>query len=115
MNAINDFLEILKSKDLEKFKTLIQLRSIVLEIYPNVLETFKYGGIMFSLEGDFGGLFVSKKHVSFEFTHGYQLSSTLKLEGSGKFRRHLKITELNKEFEQELKLLLKQVETIDRD
>ena len=51
-----------------------------------------YGGIIFSLADDFGGIFVYKNHVSFEFSYGYKLDDPSKLlEGNGKYRRHLKI------------------------
>jgi len=41
---------------------------------------------------DFGGIFPSKKHVSFEFTNGIELvDKNIMLEGKGKYRRHLKI------------------------
>ena len=51
---------------------------------------------MFSLENDFGGDFVSKKHVSLEFGQGYQMTNpTKRLEGTGKFRRHLKFRQLS--------------------
>ncbi len=51
-----------------------------------------YGGIMFSIEDDFGGIFVRKNHVSFEFSSGSQMDDPNNiLEGTGQFRRHLKI------------------------
>lgn len=51
------------------------------------------GGILFSLDSeDFSGLFVRQKHISFEFSKGFLMKYFNKfLEGSGKFRRHLKI------------------------
>jgi len=112
---INRFLEELKEKDFDKYKVLVWLRDLVLELYPNVTETFKYGGIMFSLNDNFGGLFVSKKHVSFEFSYGHKLSSELKLEGSGKYRRHLKLKTLDKSLNDSLRDLLKQIENFDKD
>jgi hypothetical protein len=55
-------------------------------------ESMMYGGIMFSLDEDFGGIFVRKNHISFEFGNGYTMKDPDKLlEGTGKFRRHLKI------------------------
>ena len=51
-----------------------------------------YGGIMFSQLKDFGGVFVYKNHISFEFSDGYRFDDATKLlQGSGKYRRHLKI------------------------
>jgi len=113
-NNIDKFLEELKLKDFEKYELLTRLRNIVLKVYPNVTEIIKYGGIIFSLEDSFGGLFASKNHVSFEFTYGYKLTSNLKLEGSGKFRRHLKVKAFSNDLEENLLLLLKQIGSIDK-
>ena len=76
----------------KKFLILQTLREIVYSNFPETSEKMMYGGIMFSLEDDFGGLFVRKNHVSFEFGSGIYMNDPYKiLEGSGKFRRHLKI------------------------
>lgn len=56
-----------------------------------------YGGLVFELKDavhktQIGGVFISKKHVSFEFTKGYLMDDpNLLLEGGGKYRRHLKL------------------------
>ena len=112
-NNIDQFLEELSLKDFDKYELLTRIRNIVLKMYPNVTETIKYGGIIFSLEDSFGGLFASKNHVSFEFTYGYKLTSNLKLEGSGKYRRHLKIKAFSDDLEENLILLLEQIGSID--
>jgi hypothetical protein len=55
-----------------------------------------YGGIMFAVNEDVGGIFTSKKHVSFEFSKGVNFKDPKKiLEGTGKFRRHLKLITLD--------------------
>ena len=113
-NNIHQFLEELSLKDFEKYELLTRIRNIVLKMYPNVTETIKYGGIMFSIEDNFGGLFASKNHVSFEFTYGYKLTSSLKLEGSGKYRRHLKIKSFSDDLEENLVMLLEQIGSIDK-
>lgn len=110
---IAKFLEQLELKDYDKFNVLCTLRAIVFEAFPNVNETFKYGGIMFSSNDEFGGLFVYKNHISFEFSYGYKLTTSLTLEGGGKYRRHLKFKNLPDTDKRELKALLKQVKTID--
>ncbi len=47
---------------------------------------------MFFLSGDFGGVFVRKQHVFFEFIAGNELRDPEKFpEGTGKYRRHLKL------------------------
>lgn len=89
---VQKWLEELKQFDVEKYKTVELARKIVFKQYPKVSERIIYGGIMFTLEKDFGGLFVSKNHVSFEFTDGYMFNDPKNyLEGTGKFRRHLKL------------------------
>ena len=89
---VNTFLEETNILNGEQFNILQKLRGIVFKIYPKTKERMMYGGIMFSLEDDFGGIFVRKNHVSFEFGTGFKMKDSNKLlEGTGKFRRHLKI------------------------
>ena len=89
---VQKFLEDILMFDSEKFEILQKLREIVFSNYPKTNERIMYGGIMFSLEDDFGGLFVRKNHVSFEFVSGACMKDPDKiLEGTGRFRRHLKI------------------------
>ena len=92
---VQKFLGDIESIDAEKFRILEELRDIVLAQYPEVNERMMYGGIMFSYKDDFGGLFVRKQHISFEFGNGAFMNDPYKLlEGTGKFRRHLKIGSL---------------------
>ena len=80
----------------EQFNILQKLREIVFKVYPKTNERIMYSGIMFSLDGDFGGIFVRKNHISFEFVNGFTMNDPDKLlEGKGKFRRHLKIRSLS--------------------
>ncbi len=37
-----------------------------------------YGGIMFSLIDDFGGVFVYENHILFEFSYGYKFDDSKK-------------------------------------
>lgn len=93
---VQNFLEEIMMFDDEKFNILQELRKVVFKNYKNTDERMMYGGIMFSLENDFGGIFASKNHVSFEFTNGFIMKDPKKLlEGTGKFRRHLKIRSLS--------------------
>ena len=51
--------------------------------------------LYFLLRSAFGGLFVRENHVSFEFVSGVYMNDQHNiLEGTGKFRRHLKIRSL---------------------
>lgn len=91
--GVQNFLEGIMMIDPEKYNSLIEMRDIVFDVYPETHERIIYGGIMFSINAeDFGGLFVSKKHISFEFGKGFEMKDPSKLlKGTGKFRRHLKI------------------------
>ncbi len=108
-NLVQQFLDELKDFDSEKCNILQIMREIVFTRYPKVSERIMYSGIMFSLGKDFGGLFVSKNHVSFEFSNGYKFADPKKLlEGTGKFRRHLKIKSLIDIEEKEIDFFVKQ-------
>ncbi len=90
---VQKFFDQIIMMDSDKYESLNAMREIVFKTYPKTDERMMYGGIMFSLDSeDFGGLFVRKNHISFEFGKGFIMNDPKKLlEGSGKFRRHLKI------------------------
>lgn len=93
---VQSFLDDMQGGTLEQYEILQALRAVVFQLHPGVSERIIYGGIMFTLEDDFGGLFPSKHHVSFEFSQGFMLKDEGgHLEGTGKFRRHLKIKSLS--------------------
>ena len=93
---VQKFLEEIMMFDNEKFNILQELRKIVFKNYKKTSERMMYGGIMFSIEEGFGGIFVRKNHVSFEFVNGFAMNDPNKLlEGTGEFRRHLKIKSLS--------------------
>ena len=72
-NKVNELLDDIEMIDPEKYELLIELREIVFRHHPETEERVMYGGIMFSFEEDFGGLFVRKKHISFEFVFGVHM------------------------------------------
>jgi len=73
-------------------KVVDLLRKIVLEVAPKSEEKIMYGGIVFISDRMFCGIFLRKKYVTVEFDRGYEMNNAQKhLEGSGKYRRHLKI------------------------
>lgn len=81
------------------------MRSIVFTQHQKVM----YGGIMFSAPQNWGGLFVSQKHISFEFSQGVTFKDpNSHLEGIGKNRRHLKIRSLDDIIEKEVEFYVKQ-------
>ena len=93
---VQKFLEEIMMSNHEQFEILQKLREIVFTFYPDVNERIMYGGIMFSLKKDFGGIFAYKNHVSFEFSHGaVMVNKDNILEGKGKHRRHIKIKTLS--------------------
>ena len=92
-DKVQKFLDEIAMIDSDEYNTLNAIREIVYKTYPKTAERIMYGGIMFSFDTeDFGGLFVRKNHISFEFIKGFRMKDPNKfLEGIGKFRRHLKI------------------------
>ncbi len=76
----------------EQYSTVEPVRTLVKKTVPNVSEEVKYGGILFSSNVQFCGVFAYKQHVSVEFGSGAKISDALgHLEGAGKGRRHLKL------------------------
>ncbi len=106
---VQSFLEDVLMIDSEKHEILQKLRNIVFSIYPKTNERMMYGGIMFSIEDDFGGLFIRKKHISFEFSSGTKMDDPDNiLEGTGQFRRHLKIRSLTDIKDKKVEFFVKQ-------
>ncbi|MCP5063470.1 MAG: DUF1801 domain-containing protein [Ignavibacteriae bacterium] len=106
---VQKFMKELAIIDDEKFSILQKLRKIVFDNYKKTDERMMYGGIMFSLDEDFGGVFVRKNHISFEFSLGYKMNDKKKLlEGTGKFRRHLKIKTLSETKDKDVDFFVKQ-------
>lgn len=73
------------------------VKTLVVEIAPNVTFEPKYGGEVFVPDAAHpkifvGGVFVYKDHVSVEFSNGATLTDPGgSLEGKGKARRHVKL------------------------
>ena len=108
---VQQFLDDLMATDIDKYEIVQQARQTMLACHPQADETIKYGGILFALEEDFGGLFVSKHHVKFDFTQGYKLDDPDNLlEGSGEFRRHLKFKSEADVTEKQLRFFIEQAE-----
>ena len=96
MNADQSIKTLLQDFDFvnpELGEIIHSLREIVLSIAPNSEEVVMYGGIIFKIPNRmFCGLFLRKAHVSVEFDLGYLLKDKGKhLEGTGQYRRHLKL------------------------
>jgi len=109
-DKVQNFLEDISMMDQEKFEILQDLRKIVFSNCPETNERMMYGGIMFSIKNDFGGVFVSKNHISFEFSFGVNMKDPHNsLEGTGKLRRHLKIRSINDIEDKKVDFFVKQV------
>ncbi len=109
-DKVQNFLEDISLMDQEKFEILQDLRRIVFCSYPETNERMMYGGIMFSLDADFGGLFISKNHISFEFSFGVNMNDPDNiLEGTGKLRRHIKIRSVADIKDKKVDFFVKQV------
>jgi hypothetical protein len=107
---VQNFLNDIRILNDDKFSILQKLRGMVIQQFPEVVERMMYGGIMFSLEEDFGGVFVYKNHISFEFGNGATMKDPKGLlEGSGKLRRHLKFSSLSDIADKDVIFFLKQV------
>jgi hypothetical protein len=89
---VQNFLDDIIVIDPDKSAIIEKLREVVFSTDPGIKERIMYGGILLSLEGDFGGIFAYKKHVSFEFSLGVHMDDPDNiLEGGGKYRRHIKV------------------------
>ena len=90
---IERFIQDTSFVDEEKGNILISLRKIILQVSPSAPEEIKYGGLVFNKDSKLiCGVFIRKEHLSLEFSYGVMFADPDKyLEGSGKYRRHLKI------------------------
>jgi len=94
-DRISKLLEDIRFLDQARFELVLSLREIILGMTPSITEEVKYGGILFSAEKPFCGVFSYAKHVSLEFSAGASFPDEFKvLEGEGKFRRHIKLSSL---------------------
>jgi hypothetical protein len=113
--GVQEFIDKLRSTDPVKHQIVEASRKLVFENYPNTAERMMYGGILFSLEEDFGGVFAYKNHVSFEFSIGFKFNDPEKLlEGNGKYRRHVKIKCLDEVNTKKLDFFVKQAQMDDQ-
>ncbi len=92
---IAQLLEDIRSLDEGRYELVQTLRQHMLAMDASVSEEVKYGGLLFGTGKPFCGVFAYTNHVSLEFGAGASLADPHKmLEGSGKLRRHIKLTAL---------------------
>ena len=76
----------------KQFEIVESVRLLLKRTIEPLTEEVKYGGILFTADVQFCGVFAYKEHVSFEFSHGAKLNDSEGfLEGRGKSRRHIKL------------------------
>ncbi len=79
--------------DADKHRIVLKLRELADTIAPDSHERVMYGGIVVYLQRPVCGFFVHQKHVTVELERGVEIPDTWGvLEGTGKNRRHLKLT-----------------------
>lgn len=92
---ITQLLEDIRALDEDRFELVQALRQRILALNASVSEDVKYGGLLFSADAPFCGVFAYAKHVSLEFGAGASLPDPHQvLAGAGKLRRHIKLTAL---------------------
>ncbi len=108
---VENFLRDLELIDSEKFDIVQNIRREIRDLIPDIDEKIMYGGIVFTINSkDIGGIFARKHHISFEFTSGYLMQDKNGiLEGTGQFRRHIKLKKKSDILEKDLLFFLKQM------
>jgi hypothetical protein len=90
--AVSNWLENIRTNDELRYQFVQAVRDVILQSGNDITEEIKYGGILFSKDGAFCGLFSYTAHISLEFGNGAELPDTYRvLEGKGKGRRHIKL------------------------
>lgn len=94
--SVDNFFLDLGLIDPEKQKIALALRQEIRKLAKTAEERMMYGGVLYYLDDAFCGIFSYKAHVSLEFGDGHKMHDTEgHLEGSGKFRRHLKFKQFD--------------------
>lgn len=90
--SVPSLLEDLQKSNEGNFGIVEAVRALAREVFPDLAEEVKYGGILFASGASFGGVFSYTSHVSVEFSHGAKIRDEWGfLEGVGKGRRHIKL------------------------
>jgi len=89
---VENLLSDLRMTNSATYELVEELRKVIRAAVPKVTEKVMYGGLMFASDSAFCGVFAYTEHVTVEFGRGCDLKDTHGvLEGSGKFRRHIKL------------------------
>ena len=91
--SVQDLLEDIRLVSERNYEIVEAVRALVKSTFETRSEEVKYGGILFTSGVQFGGVFAYKEHVSVEFRNGAKINDPFGfLEGTGKGRRHVKLT-----------------------
>ncbi|NTU72032.1 MAG: DUF1801 domain-containing protein [Coriobacteriia bacterium] len=94
--SVEQHLDRLRADKPAFFEIVQAVCTVVESVAPDVSEKVMYGGILFSAPIQFCGVFAYAQHVSVEFGRGFELDDELGvLEGGGKLRRHIRLTQLH--------------------
>ena len=90
--TVQDLLHDIRLLGEDQFQVVEAVRELARKTIKPLSEEVKYGGILFSSDVAFAGVFAYKEHVSVEFGHGARINDDAGfLEGAGKGRRHIKL------------------------
>lgn len=94
---VENYLADIQAGSADHYRILLAIRKLFTDGGNAPVESVKYGGLVYLVDEQLvGGIFVYKAHLSIEFSHGAQFEDPHgMLEGGGKHRRHLKITDLS--------------------
>ena len=94
-SRVTQLLEDVRLASEDNFEVMTAARNLILQLVESATEEVKYGGILFFNPKPFCGVFAYTSHVTVEFSHGANLPDEAKvLQGSGKLRRHIKLTQV---------------------
>ncbi len=94
-SRIENLLQDIRLSNEHNYQVICAARDLIMKTVKGMSQEVKYGGILFTLETPFCGLFAYQAHVSLEFSNGASLQDDAHvLEGKGKFRRHIKLRDI---------------------
>ncbi len=94
--AVYNWLGQLRSDNELRYQHVIAIRKLITSLGSSISEEIKYGGILYSTNRPFCGIYPYTNHVAIEFSNGASLPDEQNLlEGKGKGRRHIKIATID--------------------
>lgn len=91
-DRIDRLLEDIRYQSNAHYDMVQQVRTLAMATGEDVTEEVKYGGLLFSVQTHFAGVFAYARHISVELSEGATLPDPHRvLEGGGKHRRHIKL------------------------